>query len=154
MSRKSKAADLSLLIASALWVKPRDPDALALAFDLIESGGGEALFDALMDDAKVRGDDSWLREKELADLFKTMLDEDPRVATYLAARLCARSKYHEFSSSFGAWTESMNAPGVADMLTLLATEGASERLKEAYRSWAKFIEEKAAKAHGPSDPSE
>jgi hypothetical protein len=127
-------------LAARLKATPTEPVLLAAASAHLQAGGGEALFDALLD---ASGGDA----RAMMVTLEAMFDARPAVAGYLMARLlhvAAHQEQHAVYDAIGLWLDDCADPALAAALTRLADEDVRRQLAGQCRAWAARIASRAA----------
>jgi len=126
-------------LVTRLIATPTEPVLLAAASAHLQSGAGEALFDALLD---AHGGDA----RATMTTLEKMFDARPAVAGYLMARLlyvASGQKHHSVYDAIGLWMDDCADPTLAAALTRLADEGVRPLLADQCRAWAEHITARA-----------
>jgi hypothetical protein len=145
MSNRLTTAELIELTVNALCEAPADRGALELAHELIASGEGRSLFDALF--AARQG-----QPGALMTMLERAIDANVRVGTYLMARLlpvCGLA--HDVFDGIELWMDALRDPEAAKVLRVLASEKVSPSLQARYERWSETIARRGAiRVHGSS----
>jgi len=138
MSNRLTTAELIELTVDALCEAPADHGALDLARELISSGQGRSLFDALFAAREAQ-------PSALMTMLEHTIDANVRVGTYLMARLlpvCGPSL--DVFDGIELWMDALHDQEAAKVLRVLASERVGPSLQARYERWSETIAHRAA----------
>lgn len=134
----------------AEWVEaPHDRDALSAAAQIVDEGGGPALFDALRKHVGLDGEGVELVHRIML-LLEAAMDVQPRLGGYLMLKLyplAGRKGAHEVYNAIELWMDASDSMAVADVLMKQSEEVGPSRRRR-YQEWAERIRKRTPNPEG------
>lgn len=145
----SKAGTVpELPVAAALLGSPPDLAAISLARELILSGCGKSVFDAVMAEAKSFSNVDDVLPRLMSSMERVM-NADTSVGAYLMGRLystAAKTSHHEITEAIELWMNAISSEEAAGVVLKLADEGLRPWLRKRCHQWAHRMRERTEKA--------
>ncbi|WP_164003018.1 hypothetical protein [Pyxidicoccus caerfyrddinensis] len=145
MSKGTEDIDHIRLVASVLVGNPHDDDALSEAMQIVSTGDGSVLFDALRDQIGPCAENYELMRR-IMSFLEAVMDVKPGLSAYLMGRLyplADRMHVNDVYEAIELWMFHSDKVAVADALAALGAEPVRPLLRRRYQEWADAIRKRA-----------